>query len=115
LLKTLIASILLLAATLPVRAESSYPTSENVRELSTLIIAQKTPPLCTVVGIKKGQLALRVSPGGKAIAGLDNGNTVTRYRRGSKPWVYVIVEEGPNSRVNGKKGWVNSNFLSCDY
>ena len=44
---------------------------------------------------------------------MDNGNTVALLRRGSAPWVYVRVLDGPNRRINGLEGWVNSNYLSC--
>ncbi len=68
---------------------------------------------CDVVNIQTGQLALRSSPNGRSKAGLNNGNIVRWIRRGSDPWVYVSVIQGPNSRVNGMEGWVNSNYLSC--
>lgn len=68
---------------------------------------------CSVINIQTGQLALRSSPNGKAIAGLDNGNTVALLRYATSPWVYVRVIEGPNPKVNGLKGWVNSNYLYC--
>jgi len=28
-------------------------------------------------------------------------------------WAYVRVIKGPNPRVDGLEGWVNSNYLSC--
>src|SRR5919202_2337284 len=68
---------------------------------------------CTVVNIRTGQLALRFTPNGQSKAGLNNGNTVDFLQRSSGPWAYVRVTEGPNSRVNGMEGWVNSNYLSC--
>ncbi|MBD2579236.1 SH3 domain-containing protein [Oscillatoria sp. FACHB-1406] len=77
-------------------------SSERISELN-----------CVVTNLQSGQLALRRSPGGEAIAGLDNDNIV-RYLRGSgDTWVYVRVIRGPNSRVNGKEGWVNFNYLEC--
>jgi RNase P/RNase MRP subunit p29 len=86
-------------------------------------IAPQTPPntaqliaqeaTCTVTNIQTGQLALRSAPNGSSKAGLDNGNTVVLLRQGSNPWVYVRVIAGPNRRVNGLEGWVNSNYLSC--
>ncbi|NJL64489.1 MAG: hypothetical protein HC903_25030 [Methylacidiphilales bacterium] len=77
----------------------------------------QTPPVsaqgvCTVTGIETGQLALRFKPNGKSRAGLDNGNEV-RPIRWQGNWAYVQVLYGPNSRINGLKGWVNSNYLYC--
>ncbi|BAZ41652.1 hypothetical protein NIES4101_76190 [Calothrix sp. NIES-4101] len=69
-------------------------------------------PICTVTGIQTGQLALRFSPNGKSRAGLNNGNQVVPIQaRGN--WFYVRVISGPNNRVTGLKGWVNSNYLYC--
>jgi Bacterial SH3 domain len=70
---------------------------------------------CTVINIKSGQLALRFSPStkSKAKAGLNNANTVALLANGSGTWAYVRVINGPNRRVNGLEGWVNSDFLSC--
>lgn len=67
---------------------------------------------CVVVNIKTGQLAVRKSPEGEAIVGLDNNNTV-QYIRGEFPWYYIQVINGPNSKVNGRQGWVNANYLNC--
>jgi hypothetical protein len=69
---------------------------------------------CTVVNIRTGQLALRFTPNGQSKAGLNNGNTMDYLQRSSGSWSYVRVTEGPNSRVNGMEGWVNSNYLSCN-
>jgi hypothetical protein len=67
---------------------------------------------CEVVNLRQGQLAVRFSPGGDARAGLDNGNWV-RYIEGTGTWYLIEVVEGPNRRVNGVQGWVNSNYLDC--
>ena len=67
---------------------------------------------CSVINIRTGQLALRQAPAGESIAGLDNNNVV-EYLQGEMPWFYVRVLNGPNSRVNGKTGWVNANYLDC--
>ncbi|MBD2773869.1 SH3 domain-containing protein [Iningainema tapete] len=67
---------------------------------------------CNVTGIQTGQLAVRISPGGKSRAGLNNGNQV-RVIREQANWAYVEVERGPNSQVTGLQGWVNSNYLRC--
>ena len=83
----------------------------NNQAVRTLLIAQGTS--CNVINIQTGQLALRFAPNGKTRAGLDNGNTVEVIRNGSGVWSYVRVLNGPNSRVNGLEGWVNSNYLSC--
>jgi hypothetical protein len=73
---------------------------------------QNPSVFCDVVNIQQGQLALRLSPNGRSRAGLNNGNTV-RLIREQGIWFYVKVVQGPNSRVNGLEGWVNSNYLSC--
>ena len=67
---------------------------------------------CSVTGIQTGQLALRLSPNGKSKAGLNNGNTVLPIRTQGN-WSYVRVISGPNNRVNGLEGWVNSNYIAC--
>ncbi|BAQ59788.1 hypothetical protein GM3708_193 [Geminocystis sp. NIES-3708] len=67
---------------------------------------------CSVINIKTGQLAVRKSPDGESIAGLNNNNIV-QYIKGDFPWYYIKVINGPNSRVNGKTGWVNANYLNC--
>ncbi|MBW4609067.1 MAG: hypothetical protein KME22_18130 [Hassallia sp. WJT32-NPBG1] len=67
---------------------------------------------CSVTGIQTGQLALRLSPNGKSRAGLNNGNTVLPIKSQSN-WSYVRVISGPNNRVNGLEGWVNSNYIAC--
>jgi hypothetical protein len=77
------------------------------------LLAQTPQVFCDVINIKTGQLALRFTPGGKARAGLNNGNVVKWLRDGNSPWVYVRVLQGPNRRVNGLTGWVNSDYLSC--
>jgi hypothetical protein len=63
---------------------------------------------CEVVNIRSGQLALRTSPGGKVIGGLNNGDTVTKFGKGLPRWVYVSVD-----RYN-RSGYVNSKYLSCE-
>jgi hypothetical protein len=83
----------------------------NSTKINKTLIAQQVS--CSVINIQTGQLALRSSPNGKSKAGLNNGNTVALIRNGSAPWVYVRVMDGPNGRVNGSEGWVNSNYLSC--
>lgn len=77
------------------------------------LLAQTPQVFCDVINIKTGQLALRFTPGGKSRAGLNNGNVVKWLRDGNSPWVYVRVLQGPNRRVNGLTGWVNSDYLSC--
>ncbi|MFW9258888.1 hypothetical protein [Nostoc sp. CALU 546] len=67
---------------------------------------------CDVVNIKSGQLALRDSPNGQSRAGLNNGNNVL-LKEQEGIWAYVSVIQGPNTRVNGLSGWVNSNYLHC--
>ena len=76
---------------------------------------------CRVTGIRTGQLALRPDPDGKPFAGLNNGNIVEALigtgkfvRLNGVVWYYVKVVQGPNSQVNGREGWVNSDYLNCD-
>jgi len=68
---------------------------------------------CRVVGIRTGQLALRFNPNGASRAGLNNGNIVDVYQQ-EGIWFYVQVVAGPNQRVTGLWGWVNSNYLACN-
>jgi hypothetical protein len=101
-----------------------------VASLTTLSIALKAKAdifdakvYCQVEGIRRGQLALRHQPNGEPFAGLNNGNTVQAFggtpfvnERGvSSVWYEVKVLQGPNSRVNGKKGVVNADYLTCDW
>ncbi|OYD95131.1 hypothetical protein CDG77_10385 [Nostoc sp. 'Peltigera membranacea cyanobiont' 213] len=80
-------------------------TTENVGTL-------KGVTYCDVVNITSGQLALRDSPNGQSRAGLDNGNNVL-LKKQEGIWAYVSVVQGPNTRINGLSGWVNSNYLHC--
>lgn len=64
-----------------------------------------------VVGIRQGQLALRDSPNGRSLAGLNNGNIVQIIDQQNN-WAYVKVISGPNARINGMEGWVNSYYLA---
>lgn len=34
-------------------------------------------------------------------------------RNGTGVWRYIRVLSGPNRRVDGLEGWVNSNYLAC--
>lgn len=87
------------------------PANSQITSTTTpLLMAQGMN--CSVVNIRTGQLALRFSPNGKSRAGLDNGNTVELLQGGSG-WHYVRVLDGPNRRVDGLEGWVNSNYLAC--
>lgn len=75
--------------------------------------------ICTVKGIKTGQLALRHEPNGKAFAGLNNGNVVRAMAgvlsENGTPWEFVRVQKGPNPQVNGREGYVNGNYLTCKW
>lgn len=75
--------------------------------------------ICTVKGIKTGQLALRSEPNGEAFAGLNNGNVVRAIagilEENGTVWEFVRVQKGPNSQVNGREGYVNSNYLTCKW
>ncbi|AKG22233.1 SH3 domain-containing protein [Calothrix sp. 336/3] len=64
-----------------------------------------------VVGIKQGQLALRNLPNGRSLAGLNNGNVVNILAQQGN-WAYVEVINGPNAKINGMRGWVNSYYLA---
>ena len=86
-------------------------TAEITKATTPFHIAQGMT--CSVTNIRTGQLALRFSPNGKSRAGLDNGNTVELLRDGPGVWRYVRVLNGPNRRVDGSEGWVNSNYLAC--
>ena len=76
------------------------------------VVAQNWATFCSVINIQTGQLALRFSPNGKSRAGLDNENTMVLLKQ-EGIWAYVRVIKGPNPRVDGLEGWVNSNYLSC--
>lgn len=75
--------------------------------------------ICTVRGLQSGQLALRPEPNGEPFAGLDNGNVVQAFfgtlDGQGRTWSEVVVLEGPNSRVEGRRGWVNDRYLACDW
>lgn len=75
-------------------------------------VALKWATWCNVVNIKTGQLALRYTPNGKSKAGLNNGNEVL-LKKQQGIWAYVTVTRGPNKKVEGLEGWVNSNYLTC--
>jgi hypothetical protein len=81
-------------------------------ESQETVVAQNWATFCSVINIQTGQLALRFSPNGKSRAGLDNENTMVLLKQ-EGIWAYVRVIKGPNSRVDGLEGWVNSNYLSC--
>ena len=55
-------------------------------------------------------MAAHLTP--KSRAGLNNGNHVL-LKKQEEIWAYVDVIRGPNKKVEGLKGWVNSNYLSC--
>ena len=74
--------------------------------------AQYSSSFCDVINISQGQLALRFTPNGESRAGLNNGNTVRPLQQ-QGVWSYVQVVQGSSSQVNGLKGWVNSNYLTC--
>ncbi|GFE67853.1 SH3 domain-containing protein [Chroococcus sp. FPU101] len=73
--------------------------------------SNNTTERARVVGLKQGQLALRDSPNGRSLAGLNNGNVVQILEQQGN-WAYVQVINGPNSQVNGMQGWVNSYYLA---
>lgn len=94
-------------------ATATTGSPQNTQKSQVSYIAQAAEIVnCQVTNIQTGQLALRFSPNGRSRAGLNNGNLV-RFIRNQGIWYYVRVLEGPNSRVNGLEGWVNSNYLEC--
>ncbi|BDI15357.1 hypothetical protein ANSO36C_11590 [Nostoc cf. commune SO-36] len=83
-------------------------------------VAQVKPATCQVTGLKSGQLALRITAGGKSTAGLDNGNNVTllqphivSLQDPPTPWVNVRVTNTSNTRVMGREGWISSQYIDC--
>lgn len=84
----------------------------SVPDNAVSVMPLKVVTWCDVVNLKSGQLALRYSLNGKSRAGLNNGNQVV-LKKQQGIWAYVSVFQGPNSKVNGLEGWVNSNYLSC--
>lgn len=91
---------------------TASPAVGKITNTTPLLMAQNIN-YCSVVNIRTGQLALRFSPNGESRAGLDNGNTVELLQGGPGVWRYIRVLDGPNYRINGLKGWVNSNYLAC--
>ncbi len=75
--------------------------------------------ICTVRGLQSGQLALRPEPNGTPFAGLDNGNVVQAFAgtldAQGRTWSEVVVLDGPNARVEGRRGWVNDSYLGCNW
>ncbi|MBN3909900.1 MAG: hypothetical protein HWQ35_26190 [Nostoc sp. NMS1] len=83
-------------------------------------VAQVKPALCEVTRLQSGQLALRATPGGKSIAGLDNANNITLLKPDivslqgrPTPWVNVRVTNSPNNKILGREGWINSEYIDC--
>lgn len=97
-----------------IAANDIYGNEIGKNSSKSIIISQAAEVvICEVTNIKTGQLALRFSPNGKSRAGLNNGNHVRFLKKNVDHWFYVEVVDGPNSQVNGLKGWVNSNYLEC--
>jgi len=82
-------------------------------EIGRLAQADPLQNICIVTNLQQGQLAVRNSPGGQSRAGLDNDNLVEVYQQQGN-WSCVRVLSGPNRRVVGIEGWVNSNYLNCE-
>ncbi|QOV22107.1 hypothetical protein [Anabaenopsis elenkinii] len=87
--------------------EKMVAIAENLPKVDAKVVTW-----CDVVNIKTGQLALRFTPNGKSRAGLNNGNEVLLHKQ-QGIWAYVTVFKGPNKKVEGLQGWVNSNYLTC--
>ncbi|MEB3215808.1 MAG: SH3 domain-containing protein [Nostocales cyanobacterium 94392] len=79
--------------------------------LQTTNSDENTSNQARVVGIKTGQLSLRDSPNGRSLVGLNNGNVVKIIDQQGN-WAYVEVLNGPNAKVKGMRGWVNSYYLA---
>jgi len=102
-------SLLLPLALAPI-AQAETPRSDEMQ----LSQADPLQNVCYVANLQQGQLAVRNSPGGQSRAGLDNFNVVEVYRQ-QGDWSCVRVLEGPNRRVTGIEGWVNANYLDCNF
>jgi len=101
-------SLLLPLALAPI-AQAETPRSDEMQ----LSQADPLQNVCIVTNIQQGQLAVRNSPGGQSRAGLNNDNLVEVYQQQGN-WSCVRVLSGPNQRVVGIEGWVNSNYLNCE-
>jgi hypothetical protein len=108
--------VLMSLSVLSLKINSSAATvvaPKNTKKSEAIHIAQAAEIVnCEVSNIRTGQLALRFSSNGRSRSGLDNGNLV-RFINERGIWFYVRVLQGPNPRVNGLEGWVNSNYLEC--
>lgn len=109
---SLLLTLSLVTPSLTSIAQAETPPSDRTQ------LAQTDPTdvlqnVCYVANLQQGQLAVRNSPGGQSRAGLDNFNMVEVYRQDGN-WSCVRVLQGPNSRVAGIEGWVNSSYLECD-
>ncbi|NEO85262.1 MAG: SH3 domain-containing protein [Spirulina sp. SIO3F2] len=91
-----------LATSLPLSAIAQNP--ENLRVF------------CNVQDLQSGQLAVRFEPDGEAFAGLDNGDVVevidldTPY---DAVWYHIRIFESSDPSIEGREGYVNSNYLGC--
>ncbi|TAD80070.1 MAG: SH3 domain-containing protein [Oscillatoriales cyanobacterium] len=95
------------------QSHAAEPPSDTILPAENTYLAEANAVVyCLVVNIQRGQLAVRSAPGGRSVAGLNNDNAV-RFIRQQDKWYYVEVVNGPNSRVNGIRGWVNSDYLEC--
>ncbi|WP_069791058.1 hypothetical protein A5482_014845 (plasmid) [Cyanobacterium sp. IPPAS B-1200] len=124
--KTRLGQIVALLSSSALLAFSISPNEAISQTTSSFEISQRTGPnrgwvRCSVTGLQRGQLAVRNEPAGPAIVGLDNGNTVLGFMgsgtfivKNNVVWNMVKVIQGPNSRVNNREGWVNSDYLDCD-
>jgi hypothetical protein len=98
---------------IPTPLETTQVTTPTLAKTTNTITTLKLIANCDVVNIESGQLALRFTPNGTAKAGLNNGDQVI-LRKQQSIWAYVTVINGPNKKVDGLEGWVNSNYLSCN-
>lgn len=71
---------------------------------------------CNVQDLQSGQLAVRFEADGDAFAGLDNGDVVeivdldTPY---DALWYYIRIIDSNDPGIEGREGYVNSNYLGC--
>ncbi len=111
----LIASATALLVSYTPQSRATEPLNNTILSTENTYLAEANDVVyCLVVNIQRGQLAVRSAPGGRSVAGLNNDNSVRFIRRQDK-WYYVEVVNGPNPRVNGIRGWVNSEYLECGW
>ncbi|TAD80071.1 MAG: SH3 domain-containing protein [Oscillatoriales cyanobacterium] len=92
----------------------TFLTNTNQSWAVELDEANNTGCPVLLVDIQSGQLAVRMTPGGRMIAGLSNYNVV-QFIRQQGAWYYVEITNASNPRLNGTRGWVHSKYLECGW